>query len=272
MGNYLELGDGRIYYEDSGAQPGRATVVFNHAAFLDSRMWDDQWTVFGDRFRVIRYDMRGFGQSDPVTGPRCRRRDLWLLLDHLYVEAAHLVGCSMGGEIVLDMALEQPECIQSLTIVNGAPSGFQPEGAPPEYLFEMMGALQQGDSEGASEYALRIWFDGPQRTPDQVDAVIRQRASMMNRICIAQNTFFIADSQPLDPLDPPAITRLDHIRVPTLIVEGTLDHSENLRAGTILREGISGAAYLPIPNAAHVPSLEQPAHFNPAVLSFLKAQ
>jgi pimeloyl-ACP methyl ester carboxylesterase len=271
MGNYLELGDGRIYYEDSGAQTGRPTVVFNHAAFLDSRMWDAQWTVFGEQFRVIRYDMRGFGQSDPVTGPRCRRRDLWALLDHLQIAQVHVIGCSMGGEIALDMALEQPERITSLTIVNGAPSGFQPQGAPPEYLFEMMGALQQGDVENASEYALRIWFDGPQRTPDQVDADTRRRASIMNRICVAQNTFFIADSDPLDPLDPPAITRLDRIRIPTLIVEGLLDHSENLRAGMILREGISGAASLSIPNAAHVPSLEQPALFNQGVLDFLKA-
>ncbi|MBL8164111.1 MAG: serine hydrolase, partial [Anaerolineae bacterium] len=57
------LGDGALYYEVAGAGE---TVVLSHAAFLDSRMFDEQWDVLAQRYRVIRYDMRGYGQSSAV--------------------------------------------------------------------------------------------------------------------------------------------------------------------------------------------------------------
>lgn len=265
---YLELDDGKLYYEVGGREHGE-TLVLNHAGFLDSRMWDDQWDAFTAHYRVIRYDMRGFGKSDTVTSPRTRRNDLYALLQHLDVSQAHLLGCSLGGEIVLDLALEYPALAQSLIIVNGPPSGFVPRGEPPMYLMEMIGAMQSGDVDHASELALRIWFDGPERRPDQVDQTIRQRASAMNHRPVAENTWAIADLQPLNPLTPPAIERFDEIKVPTLIIKGALDHAETLRAMEILDNGINGVTTVTIEDAAHVPNLEHPTTFNEIVLQFL---
>lgn len=265
---YFETGDGKLYYEVAGPE-GAATVVLNHAAFLDSGMWDTQWAALTEQYRVIRYDMMGFGKSDPVTRPRCRRADLYALLQHLNVQNAHLVGCSMGGEIVLDLTLEYPELARSLTIVNGTPSGFVPQGEPPQYLFEMFGAMQAQDFERASEFALRIWVDGPQRTPEQVDPAVRQHAAAMNLIPVTQNTFAIADMQPANPLDPPAITRLEQVTAPTLIVKGMLDHAETLRVLDLMAAGIPDARAVEIAQGAHVPNMEQPATFNQAVLAFL---
>jgi pimeloyl-ACP methyl ester carboxylesterase len=266
---YVQVGDGNLYYEIDGAVEGRPTLVLSHAAFLDSDMWNDQWKAFVADYRVIRYDMLGYGRSDRANGPRCRRADLYQLLRHLNVSQAHLLGCSMGGEILLDLALEHPELAASLTIVNGVPSGFVPQGEPPAYLFEMIGATQHGNIDLASELQLRIWFDGPQRRSDQVDAATRQRASAMNRIFIANGTWAIADMQSLHPLTPSAIQRLHEIQVPTFIISGALDHSENRRASRIMEEQIPGAQSLSIPNTAHVPNLEQPTIFNQAVLAFL---
>lgn len=265
---YFETGDGKLYYEVTGPENGE-TVLFNHAAFLSSGMWDTQWQALADNYRLIRYDMMGFGKSDPVTGPRCRRMDLYALLQHLDVQSAHLVGCSMGGEIILDLALEHPELVRSLTIVNGTPSGFVPQGEPPHYLFEMFSALQAQDVERASELALRIWVDGPKRTPQQVDPAVRQHAAAMNRIPVTQNTFAVADMQPANPLDPPAITRLAQVTVPTLIVKGLLDHAETLRALDLIAAGIADVNVVEIAQGAHVPNMEQPAQFNQQLRSFL---
>ncbi len=267
---YIDTGDGKLYYE-IGGEGNAETLVLNHAAFLDSGMWDDQWAAFTQHYRVLRYDMRGYGKSDPVTGPRVRRHDLYGLLQTLDITHTHLLGCSMGGEIVVDLALEYPALAASLIVVNGTPSGFEPRGEPPPYLFEMIAATQQGDIERASELQLRIWVDGPHRTPDQVDLQVRARASAMNRIFVANGTWAIADLQPLNPLDPPAIRRLDEIRIPTLIVAGALDHAENLRAADVLAAGIQEAKQIFIPDAAHVPNMEQSALFNRAVLEFLGA-
>ncbi|HET9914343.1 MAG TPA: alpha/beta hydrolase, partial [Anaerolineales bacterium] len=202
---YLDLGDGQLYYEVAG---DGFPLILSHAAFLDSRMFDDIWEPLARHFRVIRYDMRGYGRSTPASGPLCRRVDLARLLMHLGIERAHLVGCSNGGEISLDLALEQPQLVASLTLVDSTPSGFELQGTPPRYIHEMFDAVQSGDVERASELQIRIWLDGESREPEQVDSKLRKRALEMNRIFVAQKTFLVADTQPVDPLDPLAVTRL----------------------------------------------------------------
>ena len=108
---YIEQTDGRLYYEVAGEGE---TLVLGHAGFVDSRMWDPQWDLLTQRYRVIRYDMRGYGKSDPAQGPRNRRQDLAELLQHLAVERCALLGCSMSGTIMLDFALEHPEMVTAL--------------------------------------------------------------------------------------------------------------------------------------------------------------
>ncbi|VAW29878.1 hypothetical protein MNBD_CHLOROFLEXI01-4236 [hydrothermal vent metagenome] len=266
---YIDLGDGKLYYEVGGSEDALETVVLSHAAFLDGRMWDAQWEAFIKQYRVVRYDMIGYGKSDSAVGSRCRRHDLLKLLQALNITHTHLIGCSMGGEIVLDIALEHPELVQSLVVVNGTPSGFEMQGEPPKYLFDMIGALQAGEIDRASELQLRIWFDGPNRQPEKVNKHLRQRAAEMNRLFVSNGTFFIADSQPAKPLDPPAISRLNEIQTPTLIVTGQLDHVENLRAADEMIAQIPQTQRLFIEDAAHVPSMEHPELFNREVLHFL---
>jgi len=265
--SYFDLGDGQLYYETAGeGNP----LVLSHAAFLDSRMFDAVWERLAEHFRVIRYDMRGFGKSSPVAGPLCRRSDLDRLLTDLDLQQVHLVGCSMSGEIGLDLAFEGPQRFKSLTLVGATPSGFQMQGEPPRYLMEMIAALQSGDLDRASELQIRIWLDGAYREPNQVDAALRNKALEMNRIPVAQNTFFTADVQPADPLDPPAVTRLESVKCPALIVAGALDHSEVLRAADEMAKRIPDAQKTVIASAGHVPSYEQPDAFVALLMGFLR--
>ncbi len=264
---YLDLGDGRLYYETAGAG---FPLVLSHAAFLDSRMFDSLWEPLARHFRVIRYDMRGYGRSGPVNRPLCRRADLARLLTHLGVTRAHLVGCSNGGEVNLDLALEQPGLVASLTLVDSTPSGFELQGAPPRYMFEMFDAVQSVDVERASELQIRIWLDGEYREPEQVESELRKKALDMNRIPVKQNTFMIADSQPINPLDPPAVTRLEDVNCPTLIVAGSLDHPEVLRAANEMIARIPNTRKVILEGSGHVPSYEQPEPFIQRLLEFLR--
>ena len=264
----IEINGGKLYYEVGGAGD---TLVLNHAGFVDSRMWDAQWHEFTKHFRVIRYDMRGFGKSDPANGPICRRDDLYQLLMHLDVQQAQFIGCSMGGTIVIDLALEHPEMVKSLVAVSATPSGFEMQGEPPLHLFEMMDAAQQGDIARTSELQIQIWVDGMYRQPEQVDPTVRKRAAVMNLIPVRNRTF-LADAQPLNPLEPPAAGRLAEIHVPTLLIAGALDHPEILRAADVMQGAIRGAEKFIIPDAAHVPNMEHPDLFNQMVLDFLKSR
>jgi pimeloyl-ACP methyl ester carboxylesterase len=232
-------------------------------------MFDALWEPLAQHFYVVRYDMRGFGQSSSANGPVSRRADLAQLLEHLGITQARLVGCSIGGEVSLDLALEQPQYVASLTLVDATPSGFELKGEPPRYMFEMFDAMKNDDVERASELQIRIWLDGEYREPAQVDPELRKKALEMNRIPVVQKTFFIADSQPVNPLDPPAITRLEEVNCPTLIVAGSLDHPEVLRAAEEMVKRLPGARKAIVDGTGHVPSYERPDYFVRQLLEFL---
>jgi pimeloyl-ACP methyl ester carboxylesterase len=266
MTGYVDLDDGKLYYEMAGDGD---ILVLGHAGFVDNRMWDAQWDAFTQKYRVIRFDMRGYGKSDPAAGPRTRRNDLFQLLDHLQVERAALLGCSLGGQVMIDFVLEHPEMASALMTVSTAPGGFQLQGDPPPILLEMASALQQGDTARASELQIRIWVDGPYRQPEQINWGVRQRAAEMNLIPVSMKTWLAADAQPLNPLDPPAISRLSAIHAPALIMAGALDHPEILRAADVMVDAIKGAKKHIFSHSAHVPNMEEPEEFTQVVLSFL---
>ena len=263
---YINVGDGEVYYETAGEG---APLVLSHAGFVDSRMWNDQWSDFAQQQRVIRFDMRGFGKSALGATPLERRRDLDRLLQQLDVPRAALLGCSLSGEVILDFALEHPGRVTALILVSAVPGGFEMQGEPPAQLFAMMDAIEQGDLARASELQNRIWVDGPFRQPEQVNPRVRQRAAEMNRIALANGTWNKADAQPANPLNPPAMRRLAEIRIPTLIVAGGLDHPEVLRAAELMAALIPDAEKVITSDCAHLPNMEQPAEFNRVVLDFL---
>ncbi|MBX3083882.1 MAG: alpha/beta fold hydrolase [Anaerolineae bacterium] len=266
MTGTIESNGGTLYYEIAGEGP---TLVLGHAGFVDSRMWDAQWEAFAQHYRVIRYDMRGFGKSDPATQPVDRRDDLLNVLDALKVERAVLIGCSMSGTLALDFALGHPDRVSALVLVSATPSGFEMQGEPPPAMMEMFAAFQQGDLKRASELQIQLWVDGGFRKPSEVDPEVRRAAAEMNLIAVKNRTFAIADSQPINPLDPPAVERLTMVAVPTLIIVGALDHPEILRAAEVMKQAIAHSQRIDLPQSAHVPNMEKPAAFNQAVLAFL---
>lgn len=263
---YADIGDGKLYYEIEGK--GEVLVLI-HAGFVDSGMWDGQWEAFTRHFRVLRFDMRGFGKSDPATGPISRRHDLYSLLRKLDIKRAHLLGCSMGGETAIDFTLEYPEMALSLIVVSGIPGGFEMRGEPPSQVLEMLQALEQCNLDRVSDLQIRLWVDGTFRQPEQVNPLVRQRAAEMNRIAVENGTWAIADASPLDPLNPPAAGRLAEINAPALIIAGSLDNPEILRAADLLVKEIKQAKKVIISDSAHVPNMEKPDEFNRVVLDFL---
>jgi pimeloyl-ACP methyl ester carboxylesterase len=250
-------GRGRIHAESEGSGPA---IVFVHADFVDGRMWDGVRALLEPRCRTVSYDKLGYGRSDPATSPVVRRRELEAVVDALGLETFHLVGCSNGGQQSLDFTLEHPARVRSLTLVNAPPSGWQPQGEMPPLLVEMIAAVQAGDAAAASELQLRIWFDGPDRDKAQFSPEIleaRRLASVMNRMFVESGTFFQADPQ---PLEPPALSRLAEVSVPTLVIDGLRDWVDNRRANRVLAEGIPGARRIEV-DGGHVAPMEDPARF-----------
>src|SRR5271168_4532294 len=102
---------GRLAYSVAGSgEP----VVLIHGMGLDSSMWLPQWAALQREFRVILYDVRGFGTSSVPEGPYSHADDLLGLLQFLKAPSAHIVGLSMGGRLALRFTLEQPQAVKSL--------------------------------------------------------------------------------------------------------------------------------------------------------------
>ena len=261
---FADVNGARLYYESGGEG---SPVVFVHAGLADSGMWDGQFEAFTAHCRAIRYDMRGFGQSVPVKGDYSHAGDLAGLLKFLGVRQASLVGCSQGGSVILDFALDNPAAAAALVLVSTSPVGLELDmPASPEFA-DLQAALLTNDWTAFLELSARIWFDGRGRTPDQVDPLARKRlvGMYLRRLQLTR-----ADPGKEKPVpDPPAADRLDELNLPTLIVTGDRDLEFVHAAAAYMAEHIAGAQAVVLPNAAHMLNMEHPTEFNQLVLDFL---
>lgn len=259
-----EVNGTRLYYEVAGE--GRPLVLL-HSGLTNCQMWDAQWEAFTQDYRVIRYDVRGFGRSGMAPGPFSHREDLSQVLRLLRVERACLVGSSMGGYLAIDFALEHPEMVAALIPVDAGVSGETPSDFLLERWQEIDAAAEGGDIAQAVELELRLWVDGPGRTPEQVDPAVREQVRRMNT-----HNFERAPEQEQgqpQPLEPPAIARLGEIHKPALVIVGEQDVPDKLASADLLARSIPGAKKVIMPGTAHLPSMEQPEQLNRLVLEFL---
>lgn len=266
---FAEVNGTRLYYEVAGE--GNALTLL-HAGIADSRMWDDQFSVFATRYRTVRYDLRGFGRSEVPPGEYTLRDDLAGLLQTLGIARTTLVGVSLGGSLAVDFALEHPEMVEALVLVGAGLSGFTPEMASlstteAAHWQEIEAADAAGDAERLNALETHLWVDGLGRTPEMVNPTLRERVMTMNGNNIARATEQEA-AQP-QKLDPPAIGRLGEIAAPTLVIVGDEDSSIVQATAETLTQGIAGARKVVMRGTAHVPNMEQPEEFNRLVLAFL---
>lgn len=174
----------------------------------------------------------------------------------------------MGGRVALNLTLMYPECVSALVLVTTTVGGFSYSG-PPSWVDELEEQIEAadaiGDADRVNELEVRKWVDGAGRTPDQVDQSVRAHVLTMNRYNIEiENPRAIPVS-----LDPPAVTRLGEIGVPTLIVVGDRDAPVTRASCALLAASISGACQVEMAGIAHLPCMERSAEFDAQVLGFL---
>jgi pimeloyl-ACP methyl ester carboxylesterase len=250
-----------LYYEIAGeGQP----LVLIHGGLVNSGLWDDQFEVFAGHYRTLRYDVRGYGKSQPPASYFSNHGDLRDLLDHLNIERAYVLGLSLGGMIAIDFTLTYPDRVAALLPIAAGLSGYHTT-ANSALRAEMIAAYVSGDKARAVELSLQMWTDGPYRTSAQVDPAVRERIRLMTA-----HTFDLPDVEPwTQRLEPPASDRLAEIQVPTLFVVGDQDVADILTISDLIVNQVPGAQRAVIPGTAHHLNLEQPAEFNRIVLEFL---
>jgi pimeloyl-ACP methyl ester carboxylesterase len=265
---FAEVNGARLYHEVAGSGPA---VALLHFGLGDSRFWDEQFDVFAERYTVVRYDYRGFGKSSMPPGEYSMRADLDALLNHLGIGKVAVVGVSMGGGLAIDYTLEHPDRVTALVPVAAGLGGRVPDEqdkADFERIFaEEQAAEQAGDIERANDLEVHIWVDGPNRTPEQVPAAVREKVRQMNLESWRRQDE-VNQGKAL-PMDPPAAGRLGEIRAPTLVIVGDEDIPPILRTADYIAAHISGAREVVMHGTAHAPNMEKPEEFNRIVLDFL---
>ncbi|MBI1258002.1 MAG: alpha/beta fold hydrolase [Chloroflexi bacterium] len=267
MGNvqtgFADVNGAHLYYQIAGEGQ---TITFVHAGIADHHLWDAQFAALQSNYRVISYDLRGYGQSTSPAMPYSTAEDLHALLTHLGVETTALVACSMGGTAALDFLLTYPQMATALVMVCSTPSGYQPQGAPPPLILQLMDAAKSGDAEKMANVAVLLWGVGERRKPEQVDQQFRDLVYEMSLIGFRNQ---LAGLPQPSASPSPALDRLKEVNVPTLIIDGAEDHPSTHTAGELMASQIAGARRKLMANVAHLPSLEAPDEFTRLLEPFL---
>jgi pimeloyl-ACP methyl ester carboxylesterase len=234
-----------------------------HGGLVDSRMWDDQFDEFAKRYRVVRYDMRGFGKSEFSMGPLSHVEDLYALLKFLKIEKASLMGLSLGGMVATDFTLEHPEMVEKLILPAASLRGYQ---SPRN---EKSVAVYRAAEEEGMEKAIAMWMEHPLFATGKNSPTYQRRMRQM----LADNfrTWGPTPTPIVWTWPPkPSLERLSEIKKPTLIIVGDMDVSNIIAIADVLTEKISGARKVVLTGVSHHLNMEKPKEFNKLVLDFLK--
>jgi pimeloyl-ACP methyl ester carboxylesterase len=254
-----------IYFESHG---DGFPLILSYGLGGNTGMWAEQIEAFSKYYRFIIWDPRGHGQSDSPLhrdqyGMKISADDLEGLLNHLGIEKAHIGGLSMGGGIATRFALEHPERIAGLLIIDSASaSGLPMKEAMRKMRLKTIELVETLDMGTVAEYVIK---SNPNlRTQAEASPEARQRLRQMfldlNPIGYA-NTIraLIEETFSLD--------RLSAIKSPTLVLVGEEDPA--IEAARLIHNHISGSKLTIISGAGHLSNLDCPTEFNKTVLEFL---
>ena len=259
---FAEVNGTRLFYEVAGEGD---SLVFIHGHTLDTRMWDDQFSHFAERYRTLRYDMRGYGRSaSPPEQPYSHVDDLKALLAFLGMEPALVVGLSSGGMVAVDFALTYPEAVRALVPVDAVISGW-------EMSMERntsAAAIRVAALEAGIAAAKALWLADPLFVPACEQPAVAARLAEM---VAAYDGWRWLNADPRRVAVPPAVHQLGQIAVPTLVVVGERDLDDFLGIADLLAREIVDARKVIVRGAGHMANMEAPDQFNSALDTFFSA-
>jgi 3-oxoadipate enol-lactonase len=253
----VEIREGiRVFVADKGqGEP----VLMLHGGFMDSSMWDGDAKALEGRYRIIRYDMRGYGRSPASPAPYQPTDDIVALLDHLKIPKVHVVGISMGGGLAVDFALAHPSRVGSLFLAEPGLSGWRWSSEVSGTMQTVMNANKVRGREGAiEEFLKQPVFASAADKPDAIAAI---RAQL-------QRNFSLEPRGAQEPSNP-AIDRLAEIACPTVVLVAERGGPDARLIGDRFQREVAGARVIQVKGTGHMINLEAPSAFREHLENFL---
>jgi 3-oxoadipate enol-lactonase len=244
----VPVADGILWAEDTGGDG--TPLVLVHADWTDSGIWDRLVPLLRDRYRVIRYDLRGFGRSSRPTQPFTRLGDLEALLGHLGIEQAVAVGHSGGGGTVLGLALHRPRRVSGLVLIAPGIHDY-PWPADDPFYRECSPLIAVQDRDSLVRLGMRTW--APAGANDAITAMMRRAVS---------SWFETGD---LEQPDPPGLARLGEVRVPAVMLLGDLEYPMVWQASRAIAAKLGNCGEVLVPGADHLLPLRDPLRLAQAI-------
>lgn len=236
-------------------------VTLSHGLATDMSMWDELTEALSDRYRVLRYDARGHGESAAPAGDYTLEMlvaDAIGILDAVGVTQTHFAGLSMGGMITLGMLINHPARVKSAVIADSRHT-TTPQFT--EAWLQRADAVRKGGVEAIVESTVSRWSSAglTERNPAAVarmKAMVRRTSA--NGYCGCAAALARLNYGP----------RLNEINAPALVVCGSEDHGAPPDNSRQMQAMIRNARFLEIEQAGHISNIEQPKIFNDAVRGF----
>lgn len=255
---FVQLNDIRLHYRIDG-DPDGAPIVFANSLGTDLRLWDKVVAGLPEGLKIIRYDMRGHGQTDCPKPPYSMGtlvRDVEGLLDHLGVRDALFVGLSIGGMVAQGLAVKRLDLVRAMVLSNtGAKIGL------PEIWKERIAEVEQGGVKALSGPQLDRWF--PKSFHDTEEFTFWK-----DMLESTKSDGYIGCSSAISGTD--FYTPTSGLRLPAIAIAGSEDKST---PPDLVRETIDlipGSEFHLIRKAGHLPCVDKPAEYLDILTGFIK--
>jgi 3-oxoadipate enol-lactonase len=252
---FAEAEGGKIAYETCGS--GEKAIVLLHDGILHSAAYDDVWPLLCQRFKVVRYDRRGYGATAAAATPFASVDDLAAVMKGAGIAHATLVGSSAGGGIAVDFALAHPDAVDGLVLAGPWISGFKPSAGFIARGLKLAVLIKTGNIEGAVKdpYILTKSADAERA---KVVALLKANPQNLNN-----------PSGKVERAGPEARPRLGDIDVPTLLLVGEVDIKDVFEQAQAVAAAAPGAKLETVRGTGHFMYLEKPRDFAERVERFL---
>jgi len=240
-------------------------LIFIHGVGGGRRNWQRQVAQFGQHFRAVAVDLRGYGDSDD-DGSDTRRfedfaDDIVRIIDHFGESKAHICGLSMGGRVALDLIARHPARVASLTLADtSAGSAETQDPAKIEaFLASRRAPLLAGQTPAELAPVLVETLAGPNATADQ-------RAELIASLAALRTVSYLKTLEAVTRFT--AFPDFAEIAVPVQVIVGSEDRVAPPHVARAMAEAIPGARFAEIAGAGHISNVESPDVFNAILADF----
>lgn len=256
---YLTLDGVRLRYRDEGAGPA---VVLLHGWTLDLEMWEPQVEGLRERFRLLRFDRRGFGLSSGAPDIAADATDARCLCHHVGIRRAAFVGMSQGARILERLILDSPTLL-ACVVFDGAPD-MRPGGTltNADIPFAQLSELAKAQGLAAFRAA---WAEHPLSKLLTADAGMHALLGKILDRYPGTDLLAPGPGTPMAPFVP------EQVRIPAIVLNGELDLPSRRHAGDLLARALPVAERILIPQAGHIANLDNPRDYNDALVRFISA-